>query len=165
MSGWTLVLLTAERAIATTFPLRAKLLCARRRFVAVSCCLLVAFCALDAYFFFMVHIINSMSCTSLQQYAPIVNVVWPYIDAFSANLVPFVLVLGGNVIIVVKLVSSQRMRALVATTGNTGKQVRMRPLLISSLIGSVEKSLNSGQGWKQSLLICSNSFRTTMMHS
>ena len=77
MAMWLVVVITGERFIAVTFPLKLSLWCTPKHAKIVVALLFMLFCAIDAQYLFMVDFIKSDlgtgRCTTLPEYKKYIN--------------------------------------------------------------------------------------------
>ena len=114
-SSWILVLVTWERVISVTFPHRVRMLCNRKR-VLVSLVTTAAVIALinSHLLVGVVHgynPYNMRNCTGIsEQYMDFLVDVWTLVDIIVTFAAPFVFIIVGNAIIIMRLARTSRVR-------------------------------------------------------
>ena len=121
LSGWSVVLLTSERVISVWFPLKCKELCSRRRIIGVWIGIFVTLIVLNSHFF-VTHGLSTVSksgtnnteyinqCIVFSQYKYFWVQHWYWIMATVASFIPFGILFLGNIVIVSRIVISNRLR-------------------------------------------------------
>ena len=116
LASWTLVLLTVERFISVHFPFKCKQLCSRKRIVLAWLVIALVLSACDFHFFFSVAIYlrnyaeHMVDCDIVPSWNWFIVGPWYWIDTFLSDLLPFFVIIIGNVLIVTKLIRAQRAR-------------------------------------------------------
>ena len=122
IASWTLVLLTAERTISVTFPLRCREFCNKRRIIPVWVGMAVNLFCCNIHFFFSYDIkvtvtqtngnVSSLTfqCALFNSWRPFIIGPWYWINACLGDFIPFLVVLFGNAIIIIHLMRSSKMR-------------------------------------------------------
>jgi hypothetical protein len=129
------VLLTIERVTSVWLPLKCKELCSRRRIVRVWFGIIIVMIIVNCNFFFthdVFYISNdSMSvslkliCYYLPEYAYFCVEQWYWIDASLRLFVPFIFIISGNILIVVRVVvASHQRRVQMRAAGGRGDEIK-----------------------------------------
>ena len=123
IASWTLVLLTAERTISVTFPLRCREFCNKRRIIPVWVGMAVILFCCNIHYFFSYDIkvtvtqastgivsSSTSQCALLNSWRPFITGPWFWINACLGDLIPFLVVFFGNAIIITHMTRSSKMR-------------------------------------------------------
>jgi hypothetical protein len=114
------VLLTIERVTSVWLPLKCKELCSRRRIVRIWFGIIIVMIIVNCNFFFTHDIFyisddgrtvsRKLICLYLVQYTYFCVEQWYWIDASVRLFAPFIFIISGNVLIVVRIVVASRQR-------------------------------------------------------
>lgn len=120
LSSWTLVVVTIERTFCVGLPLAAKVLCTRRRVVLLWLSVAIALFLLNSHFFWTVTYAQlrpiemenrtQLICFSAEPYKQFLHGDWYLIDFVFVSVLPFVIILIGNIIIITCLVKAIKFR-------------------------------------------------------
>lgn len=121
LASWILILLTSERTIALWFPLRCKELCSKRRIVIAWLTIATLLFAEHTIFFQAFDLLpttvesnNTTSvkyrCDLLDDWYHFFDLGWSYIDACVGDFFPFLVVLIGNILTIIRILKSRRER-------------------------------------------------------
>ena len=119
LSAWIIMALTVDRVIATWWPFRARRLCTRTGAIKVVATIVVFLLIVNSHFLYGVAnkthtgnngtVIKEEKCVPVyEDYFEFLVNVWMIFDLLKLCLVPFTVILVGNICIVVKLMKSQR---------------------------------------------------------
>ena len=101
---WILVVMTIDRTIVVTSPLKAYVHTTRRRAVIALVSVMVICALINIHFFFTTEYWPEMRlCTGKEDYYEFYSAVWTWVDATVYSFLPFVLLLAMNIIIIVFL--------------------------------------------------------------
>ena len=146
LASWTLILLTSERTISVTIPLKCKQLWSKKRIVMTWLAIALVLFVFNIHFFFNSDIIEkqevvgntttvTLDCDTLKSWEWFLNGPYTWIDACLGDFIPFLVVITGNVIIVIKLLRAQKARSknmqVVAKDGKKLTSTTTTLLLIS----------------------------------
>lgn len=117
-SGWLIIAVTAERFLAVCYPLRAPMVCSRRRAYAIVLALLAFHFLVNMHLFWTTHLTYTINCGGIitvrcdpaEAYSYLVREVWPWVDAFMYSFIPFVVILVLNALIIRRVLISRRQR-------------------------------------------------------
>ena len=117
LSSWTLILLTLERTISVYFPFRCKQICSHKNVVCIWVAFVIALFVINFHFFWSVDIIHYYKntpdiCAPISSWEGFVVGPWYWIDISLVDLIPFVVIITGNVLIISKTIRAQRARAI-----------------------------------------------------
>lgn len=120
LSSWTLVVVTVERTFCVGLPLAAKVLCTRRRIVVLWLSVAVTLFLLNSHFFWTVSYAHhrpeetenhtEVICYIGEDYIQFFHGYWYFIDFAFVSILPFVIILIGNVIIITCVVKAIKFR-------------------------------------------------------
>lgn len=144
-SGWLIIAVTAERFLAVCYPLKAPMVCSRRRAYLIMVGLLVFLLLFNVHMLWTSELISQTNvcgqvrvhCESSPDFKYLGEEVWPWMDAFVYSFIPFVVILTLNVLIVRKVVMSRRhrdaqlCRRSVTMTPPSEKSARMSVMLVT----------------------------------
>ena len=118
-SVWLLVAVTAERYVIVMWPLRASVVCIRRRALTICAGMFSFFLLINSHFAWTVELRTKTMdnftvtvCAEKEEYTTLVVKVWPWVDAAFYSIIPFALLTFLNVQIVFRIWSAKRMRRL-----------------------------------------------------
>ena len=134
LSSWTLILLTLERTISVYFPFRCKQICSHRNVVCAWITLFVAMFAMNCHLFWSVDISDFYSfpsCSPVSSWVWFVMGPWTLINISLTDLVPFALVITGNILIISKTIRAQRARSNTMQ-GSLGANNKDKAKLVTS---------------------------------
>ena len=114
-SSWILVLVTCERVISVMAPHRVRMLCNRQRGLVALVATAVAIAVLNSHLLIGVthgyNPYNMRNCTGVsEQYMDFLVDVWTMVDVIVTFAVPFVFIIVGNSIIIMRLARTNRLR-------------------------------------------------------
>ena len=125
LSAWIIMTLTMERVMATWWPFRARRLCGLACAVVLLVAIVILLLAVNSHFMYgMVHkthsdtngtVLTDEKCIAVHDdYAEFFINVWTLIDLCMFCLVPFSVIVIGNICILAKLMRSQRRLSAVS---------------------------------------------------
>ena len=114
-SSWILVLINVERVLSVYRPLKARTWCSHRR-LALALFIILLFLALISIHLFWTTIYHADWETDRCQYNEHLfgshgELIWLAIDASLFTFIPFIIILGSNIIIIYYLAKSKRQRS------------------------------------------------------
>lgn len=119
LSSWTLVLVTVERTICVALPLAAKAICTRRRVVLLWTSIAVTLCLLNVHFFWTTSYkwqqprsyenVTELICAVDKAHEPFFHA-WYYVDMAVYCIVPFAIILAGNIVIIACILKAIKFR-------------------------------------------------------
>ncbi|KAH3848486.1 hypothetical protein DPMN_090853 [Dreissena polymorpha] len=117
-SAWTLIIVTFDRVVSAWLPYRVRTVCTKKTAVAVLLAVGVFILAINAHMLYgmVYHIENDTNInpiedkcsTSDQSYTYFFRNVWPWIDMCVFCIIPFVVIVIGNVLILFKVLNSHK---------------------------------------------------------
>ena len=122
LAPWYLVLLTIERSISVFFPLRCREICSRKKMAITVGTITVMLIGINLHHFITsdrriltAHITSTQvysyaACYNLEKFESFHRGAWYWIDSTLASIGPFIIILIGNIIIMVKLTIAQHQR-------------------------------------------------------
>ena len=124
LSAWTLVAMTAQRAVCVMWPHRANVLCTagKSKVIVVSISLFIA--AIHTHLLYGVHveIINGRKkCVRLDEYAPFSTNIWNWVDIVIFSFLPWLCLAVSNSLLVWKLNVSVREAEVSLGAGQTDR--------------------------------------------
>ena len=132
LSAWIIMALTVDRVIATWWPFRARRLCTRTCAIKVVATIVFFLLIVNSHFLYgmanKTHrdnngtVVDEEKCVPVyEDYLEFLVNVWGIFDLLILCLIPFSVILVGNICIVVKLMKSQRRLTTI-----TGTNIRRR---------------------------------------
>lgn len=104
---WILVIMTMDRVLVVTSPLKAQVYATRRRAAIASVIVITAFAGVNLHFFFTTTYTNNV-CTAKKEHLDFFTNIWSWIDATVYSFLPFTLLLVMNIIIIVCMTKADR---------------------------------------------------------
>ena len=104
---WILVIMTMDRVVVVTSPLKAQVYATRRRAAIALIIVLTACAGINLHFFFTTEYSDNV-CTAKKKHLEFFNSIWSWIDATVYSFLPFVLLLVMNVVIIVFMGQADR---------------------------------------------------------
>ena len=149
LSSWTVVMVTIERFVSVYSPFRAKQLCSKGHLMRGMAAVLAMIILLNVHVLFTLQIVhesyidsygdfNISRCGFNANYY-YGNSIWPWVDYVILAFVPFVVLLVGNMMIVVKVVSNLRSRKLRhqhVSCDNQRKRIRSLTMMMFAVTGT-----------------------------
>lgn len=137
VSAWLLVFMTLERTCSACIPHRVNMFCTKRR-----ACYLIVFIVLfqlcmQSHFLFGLAVLDkgrngTQECRAVsKEYDFFIHNLYPFVDLVLLSLIPFILVILGNIIIIWKTFLSLRTAAELNLT--SGKSALLRRRRASSM--------------------------------
>ncbi|WAR24765.1 NMUR1-like protein, partial [Mya arenaria] len=133
-SSWLLVAVTCERFIGVWLPHRVKQGCTQRTALLVIGVIVVCITLLNAHFFYgfgnISYVVNGtarevMCSTKYTHYYNFVTLTWPWIDLCFFFLVPFTVLVMGNISIIARVcMSKYKIRNQIVPSGLTTRQTQ-----------------------------------------
>ena len=144
VASWSLILLTLERTPSVCSPLKCKEIWSRRRMVTAWLGVVAILAVLNLHLFFSKELVRDdpsapiltgsgldttfwIYCTVTPAWRSFFFVYWAWIDAFIGDVIPFGIIICGNVIIAIKLIQAKRQRSkqvAMSFKKNNGKTVQ-----------------------------------------
>ena len=106
LSAWTLVAITAQRAVCVLFPHRANVLCTigKSKVIVVSLVLFIAAIHAHVLYGAKADIYEGRkTCTTLKAYEPFLLEIWNWVDVFIFSFLPWLCLAVSNSLLVWKL--------------------------------------------------------------
>lgn len=130
LSSWTLSLVTIDRAVCVTFPLRSRIIWRKKRLVITWFLMFLFLFVLNIHLLVFqtisVETLGSTGilfkhCTPDREHREFVKRVWVWIDFVLVDCIPCIVIVVCNILIIASLVRShqQRERATNITPGNS----------------------------------------------
>ena len=115
-SSWILVLVTCERVVSVINPTQVRIICNRRRGMCGLGIIAIFITLLNGHWLVgLVHEYNTYTMTycagSSQGYITFLNEAWPIVDFCVTFAFPFLIIMTGNAIIILKLTRATRARS------------------------------------------------------
>ena len=114
-SSWLVCAVTLERVLSVWFPHRVKTGCHPKSALIIVLIIVTVFIIINSHLMFgftLSNAYNNMTdCSPLDDnYAQFIDSAWPWIDMALLFLIPFVIIVLGNVLIIIRVKLSQRLR-------------------------------------------------------
>ncbi|XP_064646245.1 FMRFamide receptor-like [Lineus longissimus] len=118
-SSWSVPLLTVERWISVTYPLKVNVICTRKWTRVVLVAISIILFTLNSHMFVFFKRNESMTCTySSQAYRnDFWLTVWFWLDFLAYSAMPFIVIVSCNCSIVYQIVARQNRRKELQTSG------------------------------------------------
>lgn len=130
-SVWLIVAVTVERYVAICYPLQSLSLCNRRRACHVILGLLITIFSINMHLVWTAQVSTFtidgnkyLSCDGGKNYAFLVDVVWPWVDAGLYSFLPSGVILVLNILIIRNVVAARRNRSGLVSHGFPATQKR-----------------------------------------
>ena len=149
LSSWVVVMVTIERFISVYYPFQTKQLCSKGRLMRGMAAVLAVIILLNVHVLFTLHIVEEIYIDSYGDFNisrcgfdPSYyygNSIWPWVDYVVLAFVPFVVLLVGNMMIVVKVVGnlgSQRLSHQHVSRDNQQKRIRSLTMMMFAVTGT-----------------------------
>ena len=139
-SAWILIAVTLDRTVAAWFPHSMKTKCSSRHAVFLIVGILMFVLGLNSHLLYGMEINRNSSgveqkCMPVNDiYGYFLHKVWPWIDFSLYCLIPFVLIVTGNCLIILKVYKTQRKRKRAQALSNhyrAHKQSSMTAMLFT----------------------------------
>ncbi len=117
LSSWTLVLMTIERLISVTVPMKSREICSRKRMIVAWFCILAALVALNLQCVHNITLItipgppDTVYCFFTPEAWDFGTLVWPWIDLVVLSIAPVLIIFSANLLIVSQVVRASRRRS------------------------------------------------------
>lgn len=140
VSAWLLVSMTLERTCSACLPHRVNAFCTKRRARGLIAFIVVFQACMQSHFLFGMalkehELTGTFTCQPVSdEYHVFVHDVYPLIDLVLLSLIPFILVILGNVVIIWKTFLSLRTAAELNLTCNKSATLRRRRASSMTLI-------------------------------
>ena len=124
LSAWTLVAMTAQRAVCVLFPHRANVLCSVRRskVIVVSMALVIAAVHVHILYGLYLETNNgSRTCTLMDEYKAFFREIWSWVDMCIFSLLPWLCLAVSNSLLVWKLKTALREAEVSLGSGQTDR--------------------------------------------
>ena len=106
LSVWTLVAMTAQRAVCVLWPHRANVLCTVRRSKVIVASLVLFIAAIHSHLLYGHHVVTDSGgrrCTMVEGYEYFLVDIWGCVDVFIFSLLPWLCLAVSNSLLVWKL--------------------------------------------------------------
>ena len=111
LSAWTLVAMTAQRAVSVLWPHRANVLCSAGKSKVIVASMVLFIAAIHTHLLYGVRVVNISGhrrCTVSKEYRPFFHVIWSWVDMLIFSLLPWMCLAVSNSLLVWKLNVSVR---------------------------------------------------------
>ena len=124
LSAWTLVAMTAQRAVCVMFPHRANVLCTvgKSKVIVVSIALFIA--SIHSHILYGLHVgmlDGRKRCVTHIHYSPFIHEIWNWVDVLIFSLLPWLCLSVSNSLLLWKLRLSLREAKLSLGSGQADK--------------------------------------------
>jgi len=123
LSPWLMVLITCERAYSVLRPASVRHTITIVRTLVAVCLLVIILVGINAHVLYTFNLINN-HCYAVH-YEQFMFKIWTWVDMMMAFGLPFVFLLTGNVIILIRIRSSERFRTTSVYSTTNGTNVRV----------------------------------------
>ena len=120
LSAWTLVAMTAQRAVCVLWPHRANLLCTVRRSKVIVVSMVLFIAAIHSHLLYGFHVETDSGrrrCVMIDEYQPFYHEIWLWVDVLIFSLLPWMCLAVSNSLLVWKLNVSVREAAVSLGSG------------------------------------------------
>ena len=124
LSAWTLVAMTAQRAVCVLFPHRANVLCTVGKSKAIVLSMVLFITAMHAHILYGLYVgmqDGLKTCVFRADYAPFFQEVWNWVDMLCFSLLPWLCLAVSNSLLVWKLRLSLREAKLSLGSGQADR--------------------------------------------
>ncbi|KAL8606310.1 hypothetical protein ACOMHN_024205 [Nucella lapillus] len=138
MSAWFLVAMTYQRVTSVVTPHRVGVLCTVRRGKIIVAAILVITIGINFHILFTFAYQHDYKVCSYQQKYVDFIYVFTWLDLFCASLIPFVLLIGGNSVLVWQVIQSISFSRKMRRTANdeTTSGSRVYPMTMTLILTS-----------------------------
>ncbi|KAL8582770.1 hypothetical protein ACOMHN_021882 [Nucella lapillus] len=171
LSVWLIIAVTVERYIVVCFPLKASTMINTTRAKKVIAFLVLLMFTINLHFFWTVEIVerpvdgrNVGNCEAAPFHQPLVNGVWPWVDACIYSFVPFIVILVLNILIIYEVVDARRQRQHMQNTPthhhhhHLHHSTRVRQGDLCSVTRTTRRSGGPCEGTKLTIMLLTVSF-------
>ena len=123
-SAWTLVAMTAQRAVCVLLPHRANILCTVGKSKAIVVSMVLFMAAMHTHLLFGFHVVTDEGgkrCTTRKDYTPFFYEIWGWADMLIVSLLPWLCLAVSNSLLVWKLRLSLREAKLSLGSGQADR--------------------------------------------
>jgi len=167
-SVWMVVIMTVERFIAVTFPLKAAYFCTIKKAKYATLATLVVTFAVNAHFLVthtFIYRNNEHGCQSKSEtFDEFMHFMWPWIDASKYSFIPVITIFIFNILIIYNLVQASDSRSKLISGDSSANKLRQanasapQYTSASTAASSTPQSSNNNRRLTTMLLVVSITF-------
>ncbi|XP_074654676.1 uncharacterized protein LOC141908491 [Tubulanus polymorphus] len=120
LSPWMLILITIERCVSVVAPMRAKIICSRKRMIYASILMTLIILLANSHMLYGIRIVLPFGCEEKDDdYSDFWFDYWVHVELFLTTLGPFMILLLCNAVIIISIKRSQMRQAAMTNTATS----------------------------------------------